>query len=199
MRSLRCSKVFWSSGLVKISAQLRADGTFVIVQAPDLIWLRKWCHFTVRCFVRGRYPSVVARTMQPALSSKISDGLILGCCSDCNSRLEYVLDLSSRQIWSGDTKVFLCISCMSCLIGSKLRMSVLRAMYSASVVLKAISVCNFEVHTIGQFAYFMIEHALDNTDEDFSLHAKHLQAPAHIWSHVQPIHGLFPSCLGSSG
>eukprot|EP00957_Ditylum_brightwellii_P016882 1273363-Ditylum_brightwellii.AAC.1 len=51
------------------------------------------------------------------------------------------------------------------------------AMYSASIVPKVISVCNFEVHTMGQLAYFMMKPVLGNTDEGSALQAC-CQSPA---------------------
>jgi hypothetical protein len=35
MRRRKTSNVFWSTGLVNMSAQLRAEATFVILHAPD--------------------------------------------------------------------------------------------------------------------------------------------------------------------
>ena len=43
-----------------------------------------------------------------------------------------------------------------------------RAMYSASVVERAILVCSFEVQIIGQFAYFVTNPVLDMTDDGSS-------------------------------
>ena len=62
--------------------------------------------------MRGQYPSVVARTIHPALSSKISYGVILVFLLFENV-FENVVDFSSSAIWSGDTNVFACISFIS--------------------------------------------------------------------------------------
>ena len=147
--SLRVSKTFLSSAFVKISAQLRADATFVILHEPFRIWSLKWYHLTAKCLVLGLCCSVVASTIQPELSSQISD------CTNFSHlfvkyRWVFVFDWSATGSCPNFMNVVLYISRTSCRIGSKVLIRVLRAMYSASVVLSSIYVCSLLVHIIGQ-------------------------------------------------
>ena len=97
---------------------------------------------------------MVARTMHPALSSKTSEGFSL-VLRFVSNKLVLVCDCSASVRSLEETKVLLYISLSNCRSGSKVRIKVLSAINSASVVLKAISVCSLLDQMTGQPQYVM--------------------------------------------
>jgi hypothetical protein len=89
---------------------------------------RKWWNFSVMCFVRGLILGDFTRSTHPLLSSKIAECVIV---SD-NS--------SPATAASSSNNLF---------IGMRSRMAWDNAMYSASVVDKAIYVCSFDAQSTG--------------------------------------------------
>ena len=118
MRRQRTSlDVFWSTGLVKISAQLWAEANFVILHAPDFTWSLKWFHLTSKCFVLDLCETLVAITIQPALSSNTSDYRSLSV-HFVSIGFDNVLDVSSNVLCSNVTNICLYIYFINCQDGS---------------------------------------------------------------------------------
>ena len=125
----------WSrgSGLVKISPSCSLVDMWLIHIVLATTCERKWCNRTDKCFVRGRVRWLVAISMQLLLSSKTLH-FICGI-SELKTK---PLSLSSRKRF---------ITAMTS------RKAVESAMYSASVVLRAMRLCILEAHIIGHPAY----------------------------------------------
>ena len=86
-------------------------------------WERKWCRRIERCLVRGRLRWLVASLMQLMLSSKVRHWMV------------------GVSLWMSNWNCF--NSCNKWMMLMTSRRAVDRAMYSASVVLKAIKLCNY--------------------------------------------------------
>ena len=120
---LKRSKVFLVSGFVPISASWFSVATFSIVNSLPTIDL-KWWYFKFMCFVRGLNFGAVASSNAPLLSSKAVH-FIVGF-SASNPSIRFASSLQNR------INTFV------------VRIDCERQMYLASVVDKAISVCNLE-------------------------------------------------------
>ncbi len=136
----RCSNLACTRGLVKISAQLSLVWTLAICTVPFRTWSQKWWNLMERCLVLGWLVSVVAMVRHLWLLPYTIDLRVL---------LKSLLSWS--YIWSW--KLLNAISWMCLCNGKGLHMHVLRAWYSVSVVLRAISVCSLLVHETGHPQY----------------------------------------------
>jgi hypothetical protein len=113
---------------VKISASWSSVLIHLMVMSLP-ICDKKWWYFSAMCFVRGLILGDFTRSTQPLLSSKNVE---------CSSPVTAA---------SSSNKFF---------IGMRSRMAWDNAMYSASVVDKAISVCSFDAQITGHHILFLI-------------------------------------------
>ena len=117
--SLIYSKVSLGSGFVKISPCCSFVSTLTIINFPDKTHSLKWWYFIAMCLVLGLYFGTFASSSAPLLSS---------------NRVHFIVN--SVQ----DISNILDISNIRPLMGIRSLAAVDKAMYSASVVLRAISV-----------------------------------------------------------
>ena len=92
----------------------------------------KWWYLTAMCFVLGRFLGTLASSSQAVLSSNI---------------------LAWQFTSTSGMPTASCTSLSNCFKWISSRHAVLSAMYSLSVVLRAISVCSLLAHSIGQPKY----------------------------------------------
>ena len=123
------------NGLVNISAICSVVDTCSIVIVLFTTWCLKWCSRTDRCLVWARVLWLVAISIHDRLSSKVRQvirgvGLYSLKFLSFNSSIMFMIPITSRN-------------------------AVDRAIYSASVVDKAIRGCFFEAYTMGHPAYMM--------------------------------------------
>ncbi len=108
---------------------------------PVLSWSRKWCHLREICLVLAFKPSLQARTIKEALSS-----------NNCIAANEIVLVMEQSFSNVVAMKTLLCISRANWRRGSNSLVAIGNAIFSLSVALRAISVCNYwpcgqEIHS----------------------------------------------------
>jgi len=139
MSILRRAWNFWDpKGFVKMSAQLYWDSILTSLMWPWRIWSWKWCHFMELCLVRCLMPLLWASMMHDALFSKIYVAWSV------------VVLVVLKQDGKGKCIILCCVnSCKICHNGSKSLVAMLNAIYSASVVLREILVCNFLTQWMG--------------------------------------------------
>jgi hypothetical protein len=123
------------SGFVNISATYLEDSRYVIDIVPSFTCLRKWWYFRAICSLRGLIRGALTRSMQPWLSS---------CILQCTTGVAGSNGIECYNSRKWPTR------------GSISRRDCDNAMYSASVVDKAISLCNLLDHITGHLAYLMI-------------------------------------------
>ena len=130
----RVNNASFESWLVRISASFSSVCVYVISTLPDFTLYMKWWYFNAMCLVRGEKFVPVAIFIQDWLSLWTWH-TNLGFCM----RIGNTLLISSIIVISGNTS----------------RKADDNAMSSASVVLRAIPVCNKLRQYMGQFAYMM--------------------------------------------
>ena len=133
---------------------------FVSTYRTEIVLLRtnerKWWYFNAICLVRDLIFGTLTRSMHPLLSSKT---------------VQWTVGMVQEKVKTG------CNSCRSPIRGMTSRSDCDRAMYSLSVVERAISVCSFDDQMIGQFAQNITYPVRDITDDGSSLHDV-FQSPA---------------------
>lgn len=127
--------------LVKMSASCDSVGTWCRVTSPLLTCLQKWWYLTLICFVRRSIFGSLANSMAPLLSPNALH-LTLGIAYMGN----FIIFLISftRQI-----KEIVSLRALD------------REIYSASVVLMAVSVYSLDCHITGHPAYIITNPVLD--------------------------------------
>ena len=133
---LRGIKEAAASGLVKMSASWFFVSIHWMVRCPKSTWDRKWWYLRPKWRVRGRIRGAEANSTQPLLSSKI---------------VEWAMVEPTINLVAVDN------SWRRCCIGIRSRADWDKAIYSASVVLKATSVWSLEHQRTGQAAKVIIE------------------------------------------
>ena len=140
-------KLFSPKGLVKISAIFSVVSMDLMMIVPSLTNRQKWWYLMAMCFFRGLNFELFATLMQLSLSSQTvqrNTGYLVN--SPNNPAVSFTRPIN----------------------GITSRIALDREMYSLSVVLRAISVCNLLPQVIGHPAYMMTKHVRDNTDSGLS-------------------------------
>ena len=130
----RVKNASFESGLVRISTSCSLVGVYVISNCPDFSLDLKWWYFNAMCLVRGEIFVPLAILIQDWLSLWNWHTNLGFCRRRGNTLLIYsIIVISGKTSGKADDN----------------------AMYFASAVLRAISVCNELCQYMGQFAYTM--------------------------------------------
>ena len=136
-------KLFSPKVLVKISAIFSVVSMDLMMIVPSLTNRQKWWYLMAMCFVRGVNFGIFATVIQLSLSSQ-------------------TVQLNNGSLVNSPNNP--AVSFMRPRNGFTSRIVLDRAIYSLSVVLREISICNLIPQVIGHPAYMMTKHVRDNTD-----------------------------------
>ena len=136
-------KLFSPKGLVKISAIFSVISMDLMVIVPSLTNRRKWWYLMAMCFFRGVNFGIFVTVMQISLSS-------------------HTVQRNTGSLVNSPNNP--AVAFMRPRNGITSHISLDRAMYSLSVLLRGISVLNLLPQVIGNPAYTMTKPVRDNTD-----------------------------------
>ena len=140
-------KLFSPKGLAKISAIFSVVSMDLMMIVPSLKNLWKWWYLMEMCFVRGVNFGLFATVMQLSLSSQT-----------LQRNTAYLVNSPNNPA----------VSFMRPRNGITSGIALDRAIYSLSVVLREIYVCNLIPQVIGHPAYIMTKPVRENTDSGLS-------------------------------
>ena len=139
----RYVKALKRSGFVKMSVSWSVVCIHCILRCPLRACSRKWCYLMAIWRVHGLVFRDLINSTQPLLSSKTVECAIV---SPIRTFVSAAISLSNDYM------------------GIESRMAWDKAIYSASIVLKVISVCSLDAHNAGQMAKRMTRPVLDLTE-----------------------------------